>query len=161
MPILQAVWNECGCTKCQQWKRSVHGATLCRKLIAGEPIADELHELLYAEEPLEWNRLPVFRLVTTHLLTEMLVIQKLAMQDQAQVASLSRPKRPMEYHVYCSLNNAGALELLLEMAKTCRKRFHVNPARNERSEANVLSAIDSVNQRLSSDQQMDPREQTL
>ena len=57
MPInvLQEAWRSCGCPGCHQWRRVQRGRKLCATLCARKPIAEELHGLLFHEEPLEWK----------------------------------------------------------------------------------------------------------
>ena len=82
------------------------------------PTVDELHEALMAHEPIEWNRLGSLQDVTMRLIAERLLPEAPPASPYYVHGELStqRPKMPRmhggQHHVYCSQNNAGALELL-------------------------------------------------
>jgi hypothetical protein len=89
------------------------------------PRGDELLAALFADEPIEWNRLSVFQDVTLRLIAaRVLQHSRVAPGGTYVQGELSNKKlQPLRspahengYHVYCSPHNAGALELVQEMA---------------------------------------------
>jgi hypothetical protein len=136
--MLESVWKECACSACAQWRRQQRGRELCVSLSKGQPIADALHEVLFDEEPLEWNRLPSFQLVTIRLLAQTMLKQQLT-SSATLVPSLSPPGRHTKYHVFCSPNNPGALEVLLEMAMMHGQQYQVREASDQVISSAALS----------------------
>jgi len=115
--VLHALWRNCNCLSCQQWRRQQRGHAICSALMGGKPIAEELFTTLFEDEPLEWYRLPAFQLLTTHLLAQAVVETPLRIPaNEMSLRRLAQPQRPARYHILCSPNNPGALALLIELA---------------------------------------------
>ena len=81
----------------------------------------QLHEYLFANEEIEWNRLGVFQLVTIRLIVERALglehdstyVQR---HGQRRIA-LPKPRGSKVFHVYCSASNIGCKELMDEVAQ--------------------------------------------
>jgi hypothetical protein len=108
-----------------------------------DPRAEELFATLFADEPVEWNRLGVFQAVTLRLIAERVLRDALVALNRAsssltssspnqadtggtyyvhgelankKLPPLRSPSHASGYHVYCSPGNAGAVELIEEVA---------------------------------------------
>ena len=88
------------------------------------PTAAELHDALFKNEPIEWNRIGALQNVTMRLIAERLLSPAPGVEEKVFVQSELGKQRPKMYsrwrrgddrEVYCSQNNAGALELLQEV----------------------------------------------
>ena len=139
---LQAAWQTCPCSPCRSWRRKVRGREICEALVAGVPIGDQLHGYLFNDDPLRWNRLPAFQLVTLRLLAQMVLHQPLIAPDEVRAKKLAQPKAPAESHVYCSPHNRGALEMLMEMTMIHGIPFQVKPSSADAGNSMDLKAIE-------------------
>jgi len=85
------------------------------------PSAGELFDALFAEEPIEWNRIGFFqdvsmRLIANHILKD--GDGETYLQGEVSMAQpkLGPPTAGHAFHVYCSEHNSGAAALVREVA---------------------------------------------
>ncbi len=87
------------------------------------PTATAMYNTLYAEEPIEWNRIGIFQDVTLRLIaSRILEVSPTEVYVQGELRHLKRKplSRPSaSFHVYCSALNPGAQELITEL---CQER---------------------------------------
>uniref|UniRef100_A0A7S2C867 Uncharacterized protein n=1 Tax=Haptolina brevifila TaxID=156173 RepID=A0A7S2C867_9EUKA len=87
------------------------------------PSAQELYESLFAEPPIEWNRLGCFQDVTMRLIAEAILPAERSGRTYVQgelvncSPTLSLPTGDASFHVYCSPHNPGAADLMAELAE--------------------------------------------
>ena len=105
------------------------------------PNADEIHDALFANEPIEWNRIGHYQDVTMRLIADMMLAcgsaaasgQKRSKETflQGEMSrrkpTLPAPRAERMFHVFCSPNNAGGADLMREVAD----HFHMKIAISE------------------------------
>ena len=90
------------------------------------PSAERLLDVLFAAEPIEWNRIGAFQDVTMRLIAEQLLPERVRGTTylRGELARL-RPSLPRLQrgccHVYCSPHNAGASALMREVGEMLRE----------------------------------------
>jgi len=118
------------------------GLELLRALCRGEPVADALHERLYAKHPergggpIEWNRLSCFQGTTNQLIAERMLpaghkavyVEAILRLQQPPAAwlSLSSAHR---FHLCYSEHNPGARMLIEELVASINASQHTSRAR--------------------------------
>eukprot|EP00966_Prymnesium_polylepis_P322666 7378912-Prymnesium_polylepis.1 len=91
------------------------------RLDEGGPSAKELNTALFACQPIEWNRIGVFQDVTLRCIAERLLPEghkRTYLQREIVNEEIVIPPATKSFHIYCSQNNPGALELVREFAGT-------------------------------------------
>jgi hypothetical protein len=94
------------------------------------PDETEVRGALFAKEPVEWNRLPLFQDVTIRLIAEKGILRgqggELYIQGEAATGKIMIPPPAYSrtYHLFCSPFNAGAADLVEELRASdvfCKK----------------------------------------
>ena len=87
---------------------------------AAAPSSQDIYNALFASDPIEWQRLAPYQNVALRLIGERLLPAKhpgVYLQDELAFMSPNLPTVPPgQYHLFCSRNNSGALELIREAA---------------------------------------------
>ena len=95
------------------------------------PSAIQLYDALFARDPIEWNRIGRFQDITMRLIAERLLPSehpptRMPSEFSNQRRVLVDLREGCRFHAYCSPNNPGAKEMLLEAAETLRLRILVS-----------------------------------
>jgi len=141
---VEAAWAECNCYTCERWKRQQRGRALCKDLTLKQPVAEQIAEALFGQQPLEWNRVHVYQLVTIRLIAEVIVNEQLQMpvaERGPRALKLPPLRPPNKYHIFCSPANRGADEVLREMAEAHELRFELKRAGETRTLSLRSSAL--------------------
>ena len=83
-----------------------------------KPSGEDLNDALFANEPIEWNRLGAFQDVTLRLIAERLLPERrCATYVHGELLShpmptLPPPRAGRRFHAYCDVHNVGAAALL-------------------------------------------------
>lgn len=110
---------------------------------ADAPRGDQLVDALFADPPIEWNRVGAFQLVTIRLLVERILPDK--HRGKAQVGGELTHQRLVPPHpsngrhtVYCSPHNDGALELIREVEAACGMSIDVSTDATQMASCDLL-----------------------
>lgn len=97
------------------------------------PTGKQIVEALFADDIIEWNRLSTFQDVSMRLIAERLLAADERGAVYVQGESSSQLLKPSalthgrKYHLYCSLHNVGAIEVVTEMQQllSCKRQIRV------------------------------------
>jgi len=102
-----------------------------------KPSGEDLNDALFANEPIEWNRLGAFQDVTLRLIAERLLPERrCATYVHGELLShpmptLPPPRAGRRFHAYCDVHNVGAAALLREVATELAWDIRVSSERFE------------------------------
>ena len=139
------------------------------------PGGEKVHNALFAQAPIEWNRIGHFQDVTLRLIAERVLLDPQMIGNTYVDRELaSRTAEPLpapgaEFHVYCSSLNPGALELMAELARErafelverrksnavpevlTKRRYRLSTRRSAQVPTNVLHVATNAEQMASCD----------
>ena len=112
----------------------------------GGPDGESCTQALFADEPIEWNRIGAFQDVTLRLIAERILSKdhgKTYLSGElihSQVVLPPASSRGYKYHLYVSPRNAGALEFMRDVSAWLGKRQEAGEGEAHRKGGHDLSA---------------------
>lgn len=107
------------------------------------PTPTQIFDALFAQPPLEWNRITAFQDVTLRALAERILGNPRAdtcVQGELAFEKVELPAVSTGNHVHCSPNNPGARELLEELAGS----LHIEMERSAVSPSGLSVSVDGA-----------------